>query len=85
MGTCASAISKAKNRVQGDNEDEDNQALTLDPNEKPFNPKTDPLMVDTNYWNFASEVDKSHFKLNKIIGTGQHSVIWLVDRRAKVR
>ena len=30
---------------------------------------------------FCTDVDKSHFKLVKLIGVGSHGVIWLVERR----
>jgi hypothetical protein len=32
-----------------------------------------------------SDVDKSHFKLLKIIGIGSHSVVWLVEKRTVVK
>ena len=29
----------------------------------------------------AHYVEKSHFKLNKVIGIGSHGIVWLVERR----
>jgi hypothetical protein len=49
-----------------------------------FDPNTDPTLADAQHWDFCKNVDKSHFKLNKVIGVGSHGVIWLVDRRAAV-
>ena len=31
------------------------------------------------------DVDKSHFKLLKIVGIGTHSVVWLVEKRTVVK
>ena len=32
---------------------------------------------------YVLDVDKSHFKLLKIIGIGSHSVVWLVEKRVQ--
>ena len=42
-------------------------------------------MKDLNSWVLPPYVDKSHFKLIKVIGIGEQSVIWLVQRRAGKR
>ena len=39
------------------------------------------LLENQNVWTMASYVDKSHFKLIKVIGIGTHSIIWLVEKR----
>jgi hypothetical protein len=31
------------------------------------------------------EVDLSHFKYIKVIGAGQHSIVWLVEKRTAIR
>lgn len=34
-----------------------------------------------NTWTLSPYVDKTHFKLLKVIGAGTHSIVWLVERR----
>ena len=47
-----------------------------------FSPYTDANLLNLDQWMIAKYVDKTHFKLNKIIGVGDHGIIWLVERRA---
>ena len=68
-----------------DEEDELNIAGEYDSDEFPFDPANDAQLKVLNTWTLAPYVDKSHFKMKKVIGVGTHSVIWLVERRPGVR
>jgi hypothetical protein len=56
-----------------------------DPDEVLFSPYTDANLLNLDQWMVAKYIDKTHFKLVKIIGVGDHGIIWLVDRRAVER
>ena len=52
-----------------------------DSDENPFNPDRDKQLKELNTWTLSPYVDKTHFKLLKVIGAGSHSIVWLVERR----
>ena len=56
-----------------------------DSDENPFDPDNDAQLKGMNTWVLCHYVDKSHFKLNKVIGVGTHGVVWLVERRVGKR
>jgi len=70
MGNCQ----KPNNKISNDD------AEAID-SETEFNPNSAKYFRDGNAWTMAPYVEKSHFKLNKVIGIGTHGIVWLVERR----
>ena len=81
MGVCIQSVKKMQNKVAASKDMGTDRFDDVDPNELPFNPATDHMLEECNDWFMSSYVEKSHFKLIKIIGVGTHSTVWLVEKR----